>query len=262
VVSAVLAAKKYRTVCPDTVARVAAEEIHHRPSLKEAIKTTKRRLHQAYGAFETGLDYDAALDALRAAYSTADDQAVRRACRDVLAHHSSTRERLSLLDQFYPALWALTGTPVSILDVGCGLNPLSLPWMALPPGARYVALDVDCQRIDFLNRYLAIAGLAPLARCEDALAAPPHDRADLALLLKLSPTLERQEAGATLRLIEQLHAPLVVVSYAVHSLGGRDKGMTEQYGQQFQSWVEGKAWPVDRLEFESELVFVIEMRFW
>ncbi|MBN1657583.1 MAG: 16S rRNA methyltransferase [Anaerolineae bacterium] len=255
--SAVHASKKYRTVCTDAVARIASEEINHRDSLKEAIKVTKRRLHQVYGAFETNLDYDAALDVLRDAYSLHDADAVRRACRDALVHHTSTRERLPLLDEFYPAIWAHTGTPSSVLDVGCGLNPLSLPWMGLPAGARYVALDVDCERIDFLNRYLVIAGLAPLARCEDALAAPPQDRADVALLLKMSPTLERQEAGATLHLVEQLHAPHVVVSYAVQSLGGREKGMIEQYGQQFEGWTATRGWTVERLTFESELIFLV-----
>ncbi|MBN1660683.1 MAG: 16S rRNA methyltransferase [Anaerolineae bacterium] len=260
--SAVLASKKYRTVCTETVARIAAEELGSRDSLKETVKVTKRRLHQVYGAFESNLDYETALDALQAAYRSGDDDAVRRACRDVLVHHTSTRERLSLLDVFYPAIWEITGTPASVLDVGCGLNPLALPWMGLPPGARYVALDVDCERIDFVNRCLVIAGLAPLARCQDALVAPPQDRVDVALLLKMSPTLERQEGGATLRLVEQFHTPHVVVSYAVQSLGGREKGMIEQYGQQFNGWAEARNWTVKRLVFESELVFVTRSRHW
>ena len=255
--SAVQASKKYRTLCADAVARIAAEEMDRRESLKEAIKATKRRLHQVYGAFETNLDYETALAALRAAYSSGDEAAIRQACRQVLGHHTSTRERLPLLDEFYPAIWQITGTPPSVLDVGCGLNPLSLPWMGLPAGARYVALDVDCGRIDFLNRYLSIAGLPPMARCHDALVAPPPDRADVALLLKMSPTLERQQAGATLHLVEQLHARHIVVSYAVQSLGGREKGMAEQYGRQFEGWAEGKSWTIERLQLESELVFVV-----
>lgn len=259
--SAVHASKKYRTVCADAVARIASEELGRRGSLKEAVKVTKRRLHQVYGAFETDLDYDAALEALRAAYGAGDQERIRDTCRQVLMHHTSTRERLPLLEEFYPALWALTGVPSSVLDVGCGLNPLALPWTGLPPDARYVALDVDCERIDFLNRYLAAAGLEPLARCHDALATTPPERVDVALLLKMSPTLERQEAGGTLRLVEGLHASHVVVSYAIHSLGGREKGMIEQYGQQFEAWVEGKAWTVRRLLFETELVFVVETGF-
>jgi len=258
VVSAVARSKKYRTLCRDTVARIAACELAHRGSVKDATKATKRRLHQIYGAFETDLDYDLALARLAAAYGGGSGEAVRRACRDVLARHHSTRERLPLLDDFYPALWAVTGRPDSVLDVGCGLHPLALPWMDLAPGARYVALDVDRARIDFLNRFLALAALAPLARCQDALAHPPADEVDVALLLKMSPTLERQEQGATPRLIGRLRARHVVVSFAVQSLGGRDKGMADHYRRQFGTWAADRQWQVAELPFDAELVFVLQ----
>ena len=79
----------------------------------------------------------------------------------------------------------------------------------------------------------------------------------MALLLKMSPTLERQEQGATLRLMEQLKAPSAVVSYAVKTLGGREKGMVEHYQRQFSALIEGRQWSVERLVFETELVFVV-----
>jgi 16S rRNA (guanine(1405)-N(7))-methyltransferase len=172
---------------------------------------------------------------------------------------------LQILDRFYPAVLKLTGQPGSVLDLGCGLDPLAIPWMGLSPagtedkpaGTRYIAVDIDADRVRFLNRYLALAGFEPLARCQDVLAQPPGDEADVALLLKMSPTLERQEQGATLRLIEQLKAPFVVVSYAVKTLGGREKGMVEHYQRQFSALIEGRRWSVKRLVFESELVFVV-----
>jgi len=43
--------------------------------------------------------------------------------------------------------------------------------------------------------------------------------------------LQRQEPGATLRLIEQLRPPFIVFSFAVKSLGGREKRMVEHYEQ-------------------------------
>jgi 16S rRNA (guanine(1405)-N(7))-methyltransferase len=258
IVSAVAASKKYRSLCPDTIRRIAGQEMAGRGSAKAAVKATKRRLHQVYGAFERDFVYDAAYRRLAAAYESGSEAEVRAACREILARHSSTRERLPLLDRFYPAIFALTGRPASILDLGCGLNPLALPWMDLPPGARYVPLDIDAGRVAFLNRTLALAGLEPLARCQDLLARPPGDEADVALLLKMSPSLERQEEGATLRLLEQLRTPFVVVSYAVRSLGGREKGMLEHYARQFSGWLASQTWPVHELNFESELVFVVE----
>jgi hypothetical protein len=49
-----------------------------------------------------------------------------------------------------------------------------------------------------------------------------------------------------------------VVSFAVKSLGGREKGMVEHYQRQVSAWIEERGWAVDELVFETELVFVVE----
>jgi 16S rRNA (guanine(1405)-N(7))-methyltransferase len=260
VVAAVARSKKYRNVCPDTIRRIAAGELAHRRSAKEAAKATKRRLHQVYGAFEEGVDTEALYRRLAAAYRSGTAGEIEAACREALGGHYSTRERLPILDRFYAAIWQVTGRPDTLLDLGCGLNPLALPWMGLADSARYHALDIDCRRIQFLNRFLALAGLAPLARCQDVLVRPPELAADVALILKTSPSLERQEDGATPRLIEQVRAGYVVVSFAVQSLGGRDKGMADHYHRQFDTWAKERAWEVERLGFERELVFVVNVK--
>jgi 16S rRNA (guanine(1405)-N(7))-methyltransferase len=259
-VAAVTSSKKYRSICVNTVRRIAGQEMGRHDSLKAATKATKRRLHQVYGAFEQQFDYDVAFGWLQVAHETGSEVKIKAACRRVLEFHSSTRERLPILDRFYSAIWQITGRPNSILDLGCGLNPLSLPWMGLPIGARYLALDIDIARIEFLNRYLALAELEPLARCQDILTHPPQDEADLALLLKMSPSLEQQESGATMRLLEQIHAPFLVISFAVKSLGGREKGMAAHYQRQFLEVVADHPWSVETLVFETELVFVVNRK--
>jgi 16S rRNA (guanine(1405)-N(7))-methyltransferase len=259
IVAAVSSSKKYRTVCADTIRRVAARELAAAPrnSAKAAVKATKRRLHQVYGAFESEMDVDEARRQIQAAYQTGKEDTIRSTCRQLMALHSSTRERLPLLDRFYGEIWAVAGRPTSILDLGCGLNPLALPWMGLAPGARYVAIDIDAARIGFLNHVLVLAGHPPLARCQDILVQPPPESADLALLLKMSPSLERQEPGATLRLLQEVRTPNVAVSFAVKSLGGREKGMLAHYRQQFLPLVAGRSWVVRELLFDTEVVFVV-----
>ena len=260
IVAAVRSSRKYRTLCAETVRRLAEGELQQAANSKQAIKATKRRLHQVYGAFERDIDYTDLYGQMEDAYRSGSPPRIKDACQQAMALHSSTRERLPLLDHFYPALWQVTGQPHSILDVGCGLNPLALPWMAALDLARYIALDIDAARVEFLERFLALAGLPPLARCQDLLVGPPDDQADVALLLKMSPSLERQRAGATQALVDQLNAPWVVVSYAVRSLAGRGKGMLEHYGQQFRQWAGQRDWLVQELAFDTELVFVLDRR--
>jgi 16S rRNA (guanine(1405)-N(7))-methyltransferase len=257
VVSSVAASKKYRWVSADTVRRIAERELSNHGDLKQTIKATKQRLHQVYGAFEQGANYDDLLVRLEAAYQSGKIEDIKAVCGTALGMHSSTRERLPILEQFYPSLFEVTGRPQSILDIGCGLNPLTLPWMGLAPGARYVALDIDENRTSFLNNYFVLAGFEPLARSQDVLVEPPEDEAEVALLLKMSPTLERQFSGGTLYLLDRIKASFVIVSYAVKSLGGREKGMIAQYQRQFENLAAERWWSVEQLAFDSELVFVI-----
>ena len=257
IVANVGAAAKYWRVCPRTVQRLAAEEWARHHHLKRAIKATKSRLHQVYSAYESPVDYDRGTRLLEAAYAVGTPQAVRQACRTILALHTSTRERLPILDRFYADLYAYTGTPRTLLDLACGLNPLSHPWMGLPPGVAYHAYDIDTERIAFLDRYLALAGAEAHAHLQDILCDPPTERADVALLLKSSTCLERQRKGSTLALLDRLDVSHVVVTFPVKSLGQREKGMPEHYQHAFLEMVSGRPWRVTRFAFATELAFIV-----
>jgi len=41
-------------------------------------------------------------------------------------------------------------------------------------------------------------------------------------------------------------------------LGGRSKGMVQNYEAQFEGWIEGRDWAVERFEFENELAFLVK----
>jgi 16S rRNA (guanine(1405)-N(7))-methyltransferase len=265
IVANVLGSQKYRSLCASTVRRVAAEEwakraalkLPSRRALKMAIKATRSRLHQAYSAYESSVDYERAYSALESAYAGGAPETIRSACRDVLALHASTRERLPILDSFYERVLALTGRPRILLDLACGLNPLSLPWMGLGSEAVYHAYDIDGDRVAFLNRYLALAGVQGGAYLQDVLCEPPVQAGDVALLMKSSTCLERQRKGSTLALLDALLVSHVVVTFPVQSLGRHEKGMVEHYGTVFDEMVAGRRWAVARLDFATELVFVV-----
>jgi len=258
VVRAVASSRKYRAVCPDTVARLSAMElaIHHDPDV--AIKETKGKLHQIYAAFEGGIDYERAYHQLEVAYKTRRESEIKSACMELMKLHNSTRERLPILDDFFEGIFRLTGRPNRLLDLGCGLCPLAIPWMDLPQGAKYYAYDIDLNRIRFLNQYFHLAGLPQLAFCQDILSRPPGAEAHVAFLLKTSPCLEHQEQSGTLRLLDALRTQCIVVSFAVKSLGGREKGMLAHYEHSFLALVSGRNWAVTKVVFDTELVFIVK----
>jgi 16S rRNA (guanine(1405)-N(7))-methyltransferase len=266
VIASVRASPKYRAVSPDLVREVAARELAKRPgaNAKEAIKATKNKLHQIAGVYlDVKPDYDAWLAEIARAAAQGAPAALRTACRDVLRHHASTRERLPILDQFYAATLARIPPPRRVLDLACGLNPLALPWLPLAPGATYTAYDIYADLADFLAasfEHLRAAGL-PLAATDaavrDILHDPPQEPADLALLLKAIPCLEQIDPDAGRRLLHTLNATHLLVSYPVASLGGRGKGMAVTYEARFHALVADTPWTIQRYAFPTELAFII-----
>jgi 16S rRNA (guanine(1405)-N(7))-methyltransferase len=254
-VAAVLSSPKHGRICAEFVRRVGAEELPKRHNLKDAIKATKNKLHQVGGAyFEGSLPYARWLDWLR----EADDR--RAICREVMRAHASTAERLTILDEFYATLLAGLPPVRSVLDVACGLNPLAIPWMNLPPGAAYYAYDIYEDMIDFIGDFMALIGVEGHAQARDVMQFVLPGKVDLALILKTIPCLEQVDKAAGRHLLDGVNAEHMIVSFPVRSLGGHDRGMSATYEAHLRDLLAGKAWPVDRYEFETELAFVIHKR--
>lgn len=256
-VAAVAESAKYRAVSEQLIRTVGRRELVARRNLKEAIKATKNKLHQVAGAYMDTPRYDAWLAQLTDAAQTEQDASnLQAACLDVMRHHASTRERLPILGRIYRE--ALAGLPPirSVLDLACGLNPLARAWMPLESDATYYACDLYADMVAFLNGWFALGGPGQAFVC-DLSAGAPAQKADLALALKLLPPLEQIERGAGLRLLRSIDAPFVLVSFPAHSLGGRGKGMAENYERQFDEMVGGEGWAITRFVFPGELAFLV-----
>lgn len=256
-VSAILKSQKYSRVCEDVVRRVGAAELDKRRSLKEAIKAAKNKLHQIGGAYLDDSPNYAAWSRALAEAAPSDPEALRTACREIMSHHASTKERLSILDEFYAAVLTDLAPVHSVLDIACGLNPLAIPWMPLAPGATYTAYDIYHDMTGFLNSFWPLVGIEGHAYARDIGPFIPPEPVDVALVLKTIPCLEQVDKSAGLRLLENLNAAHIVVSFPAHSLGGYDKGMVEHYEARLRTLLERKEWPVRRFEFATELAFLI-----
>jgi 16S rRNA (guanine(1405)-N(7))-methyltransferase len=145
----------------------------------------------------------------------------------------------------------------SVVDVGCGLNPLAIPWMGLPAGTRYTCHDIDRGLIDFLNQYFAIMGIDGHAEVRDVVADPPAERVDLALALKVLPTLDQLQRDAGIALLRALPASRVLVSFPGRSLGGRDKGMAGHYAARFRAAAAAESWQVKEFVLPGEMAFAV-----
>ncbi len=257
VVGDILASRKYRDlgIPADTVRDLLQQQLSRAASLKEAVKEAKRRLHNVVATYLGDAHYPAAIERLRQAATSPD--LFRTACADVLASHASTRERLAIMDEFYPRLWAVSGKPKILLDLACGLNPISYPWMGLDASCSYHVYDLNLPRIQFINQFFGLLGLPQNAIAADILLQPPFIASDVALFFKEAHRFEQRQHGCNLPFWKAIQTRWLLVSLPVSSLSGRHS-LIEQHRRLVYGALEAESWQVSEVLFSNELVFCID----
>jgi 16S rRNA (guanine(1405)-N(7))-methyltransferase len=258
--AAVAKSRRYAGLAPGTVRRVALRAlVSAQGNVAEATKRTKRGLHEIYGAYLPGSEpnYQALLRSLRAAVASGGEQAIRDALSSAMAAHASTRERLPYLGSFYKEIFSRVPAPATVRDLACGLNPLAVPWMGLPPSSVYLACDIGEPLVRFVGDVLAVLEVPHRAEVSDLVDEPASEPADLTLLLKTVPCLERQRAGAGWELIDAVGSPTVVITFPTRSLGQRSKGMFQTYSAAFDAHAREHGWDYEQIEIPNELIYIV-----
>jgi len=257
-VQSVRSSARYQAISPDLVRQVGERELSKGRKLKEAVKTTRSKLHQVAVAYqETAIPYEKYNQVLKGLSTDFTDPQLRDFCRKAMAQHASTAERLPILDTFFEDILAPLAPVHSILDLACGLTPLARPWMPLEDGARYDACDIYSDMVGFINSFFDHIARPGRAEVCDLTRACPARPADVALLLKSVPCLEQLDKQIIPRLLVQIPARHIVVSFPARSLGGRQKGMAQFYSSHFISLLENLPFELKRVNFENEIVFIL-----
>lgn len=254
-ISEIKSSKKYRDVdiCEETIRDLLETELKKHKKVKDAVKSARKKLHGVVATYLGDPDYEQAKKELESAVG--DREKMKSICASIMQHHDTTRERLEIIEEFYPRIFEVTGTPSTILDAACGLNPLTLAWIDTP--VTFYAYDIHHQRIEFLRHFFKLHSENHIAKVQDILVQPPQESGDIALLLKEMHRFERRQRGITLPLLEILKVKFVVVSLPVRNLTGRHD-LKEGHRNMLYNAIQGKKWPITEIEFENELVFCID----
>ncbi len=257
-VEAILSSRKYRPlgIPEETVRDLIRQAQYQSGDAKEIEKTVKQKMHNLVAPYLGDADYQAASTELDSAFASGVQSQIEAACTKIMLSHASTRERLPLLPEFYPAIFAVTGMPGTILDLACGLNPFALPWMRLPPSTRYTAYDIVQPRVDLINHFFSLMGLQPTAEKRDVLVNPPEIRADVAFFFKEAHRLEQRQKGSNRAFWQSIQARFLLVSLPTANLTGSHPKL-DQHRRLVYATLEGLDWQVKEILFENEIVFVI-----
>jgi 16S rRNA (guanine(1405)-N(7))-methyltransferase len=241
IVQRVLGSPKYRAVQAAMVERIATAVARTTAKDDEAVKVVKRQLHQAYGAFLAGKPAPAVDRAI--ARVGGDPNRVKAAFAEAMRAHASTAERLPYIESYADMLRGWCGAPRSVIDFGCGLAPLMLPWLSIPPTATYWCCDIDVELVAALNRIAPLLSVRFEADAVDLVADRRERSAELGLALKLVTTLEAQRDGAATDVLRRLHVDHLVISVPAASLGGGRRYMTDPVAQVAEA-VEGTTYVI------------------
>ena len=225
---------KYRHMSDAVVRQVVVREWEMGQPEKAVVKAAKKKLHQIGGAFFVGkVRYNAWLATLTEAAATGDSLKLQTVCQTIMEHHASTRERTAILDALYPKILAHTGPVKSILDLACGLNPLTIPWMSLDRNTRYYACDIYEDLVLFLGQVMPILGVDGQSFTCDLSQKIPTEAVDLALVMKTLPTLAQQNKGADKRLLSTLQGALHCGVLPCAEFGGPQQANANQLRARF-----------------------------
>jgi len=249
---------KYQAIMPDIVENLIKEAIRKGLTGKAAVKDVRNKLHQVGGAyFRRNIDYTKFETNLARLSKEIKSNEVQQFCLGKMKAHSSTAERLPIMESFFKTTLASIAPIDSILDLACGLNPLAIPWMPLADEFTYHACDIYLDMLAFIQTYFnhfMIQGYTFPCNLESEI---PGENVQVAFFLKSLPCLEQLDKAVGVRLIEQVRAEHILISFPVRSLGGVKKGMKNFYHEHFYEVVTGKNWTIQEFSFETEMAFLV-----
>lgn len=248
---------KYAQLAGTLVSRITKEESKKYKSKQDIVQSARTRLHQLTGAYLTPkIDYAQWLDIFKS-LAQDDLEPLKSTSLQMMRLHASTAERIPVLPTFFQTTLASISPVKSVLDLACGLNPLSIPWMPLTAGFSYFASDVVSPLVHFLWHYFELFGIHGNASILDLSFAIPSQPVQLALLMKTLPLMEQIEHGLAQKILDTLNAEHILVTYPLRSLGGRKKGMEGTYRAQFDGLVTGRNWKIQEFAFPNEVAFLV-----
>lgn len=168
---------------------------------------------------------------------------------EMLAEHTSTRER----EPHYKHLQSLIATlhPRSILDIGCGLNPLVLA----EKGIVYHACDIRQDEVDRINAHFAHNHLEGNAFVADARSYDSFPKADVCLMLKLLDLLDTRGRANAESLIKRVPASTLIVSFPTRKLSG--KKMNHPRRRWFEQMMNRLGYTFYTSSTDNELFYIV-----
>ena len=172
-----------------------------------------------------------------------------------LRGHLSSKERASLYPQLYAQLFTFTGKPTRLLDLGCGLNPLSYASLGCTP--YYIAVEYTSFACRAVREFFSLHAIAGEVLQRDLRKLPSLPNADVCFCFKLLDVLEKSGHSFAEALLEKIPCPWIVVSFA--TVTAHKHPMRHPYRGWLQRLCDRKGYDlVAILPFANEVFYIVK----
>lgn len=255
IIEKIRTSNKYKGISEKTIIEIAKIELPKHKSEKSLIKAVKNKLHQIYGAF-LYKEYLKRIDDLLLLLER-NNRSIKDIIIEILKLHQSTKERIGIYEEVYKEIFEVTQKPNSILDLACGLNPFSIPFMNIGGPIEYYAYDIDSALVERINKFLNILDYRGLAKRKDVLFENIEESTDICFIFKFLPIAERIKKGLALKLLSGINSKFIIVSFPLKSIGGKEKGMLENYSRTFEPIFEEKYKITKKFILGNEIFYIL-----
>lgn len=224
---------------------------------KFMVKYVRKMLHDVYGVFNLHKKNLSELESHLKRVKKLDDKSLEIHAK-ILRCHKSTQERFPSYSPLYVSIFRVTGKPSIILDLACGLNPFSFPWMGIDH-VFYYAYELSEEDSSFIQSYFDImksySSLEGKSVSADLLKLPSLPKSDVCFLFKVLDSLELIKKGISAELLAKINSKYVIVSFPTRSIGGKKRLKPRAW---FLSLLKKLDSDCKTIELENEIFYIIK----
>lgn len=217
----------------------------------------RKKLHNIVAPYLENIDYEEEIQLLsRFAKSSPNPDSIKQWAISVMQKHDSTRERIPFLHDFYTIIYKHIGEVKSILDLACGLNPLSIPWFPNAQKIDYRVFDIHKPRINFLKEFFNLFYQNAKAFHQDILVQTPGESVDCVFFFKEAHRFDKRRKDSNQLFFERLNSTIIVVSLPAVDLSGHHS-LEKLHTKLILDSIRGYPWKLTRDQVGQELLFFI-----
>ncbi len=224
---------------------------------RSLIKSVREVLRKMHGTYNTDMKQRETL------IKSFKKNKSRQTIIELLKTHKSTAERLDIYESLYYNIFEITENPSSILDLGCGLNPLSAIFMQ-DKEIEYLACDISSFDLEIINVVLSeLDDIEIKTKTINLIEAKKRniftkfDQYDICFLFKVFDSIELSKSHKiSENIIATVPANWVVASFPIKTVSGKKmnypgRGWFEQMLGRLKLFHR-------KIEYKNEVFYVIK----